>query len=80
MFVNFKATFNSFLLVFMRLVILTKTPLFLESRGRIHVRSQVSIWDFSQIFLRFETFCSAGIHKRSWAKTFLRFGLKSKTA
>ena len=35
--------------------------------------------DFSQIFLRFEIFCSAGIHKRSQAKIFLRFGLKSKT-
>ena len=32
--------------------------------------------DFSQI----ETFCLAGIHKRSQAKIFLRFGLKSKTA
>ena len=33
-----------------------------------------------KIFLRFETFSSAGIHKRSQIKIFLRFGLKSKTA
>ena len=36
--------------------------------------------DSRKIFLRFETFCSAGIHKRSQTKIFLRFGLKSKTA